>query len=130
MGERVVASYCTTFLKREMLHIYRQVSALDNYRTFVMTKALQNSDRFPFSDIELIPQPHMNPAAARLAEVCRAQAADRLSRRIPDAGFLLERRGADVMHIYFGHTGVHLLPFHQSAGINLALFRSTAPMSP
>ena len=26
---------------------------------------------------------------------------------------LLERRGADLMHIYFGHTGVHLLPFIQ-----------------
>src|SRR6202163_189927 len=24
---------------------------------------------------------------------------------------MLERRGADLMHIYFGHTGVHLLPF-------------------
>ena len=24
---------------------------------------------------------------------------------------LLQRRGADLMHIYFGHTGVHLLPF-------------------
>ena len=24
---------------------------------------------------------------------------------------LLERHGADLMHIYFGHTGVHLLPF-------------------
>ncbi len=39
MPEPVVASYCTTFLKREMLHIYRQVSSLQNYRTFVMTKA-------------------------------------------------------------------------------------------
>ena len=27
------------------------------------------------------------------------------------ASNLLERRGADLMHIYFGHTGVHLLPF-------------------
>jgi len=26
---------------------------------------------------------------------------------------LLERHGADLMHIYFGHTGVHLLPFIQ-----------------
>ena len=24
---------------------------------------------------------------------------------------LMERRPADLMHIYFGHTGVHLLPF-------------------
>src|SRR5678816_4711636 len=29
---------------------------------------------------------------------------------------LLERRGADLMHIYFGHTGVHLLPFIQCWG--------------
>ncbi len=26
---------------------------------------------------------------------------------------LLQRRPADLMHIYFGHTGVHLLPFIQ-----------------
>jgi len=44
MSKRVVASYCTTFLKPEMLHIYRQVRSLQDYETFVMTKALQNSD--------------------------------------------------------------------------------------
>ena len=55
MGDRVVASYCTTFLKPEMLHIYRQVRSLQSYRTFVMTKWLQNQDRFPFDDVELIP---------------------------------------------------------------------------
>ncbi|PYJ08522.1 MAG: colanic acid biosynthesis glycosyltransferase WcaL, partial [Verrucomicrobia bacterium] len=48
MGKRVVASYCTTFLKPEMLHIYRQVRSLRVYDTFVMTKALQNNDLFPF----------------------------------------------------------------------------------
>ena len=61
MGKRVVASYCTTFLKREMLHIYRQVRSLDAYDTFVMTKALQNSELFPFPDIEIIPKPPTNP---------------------------------------------------------------------
>ena len=40
MAKRVVASYCTTFLKPEMLHIYRQVRSLHEYETFVMTKAL------------------------------------------------------------------------------------------
>ena len=53
MGKPVVASYCTTFLKREMLHIYRQVTSLHDYDTFVMTKALQNSELFPFRDIEI-----------------------------------------------------------------------------
>ena len=55
MHQPTVASYCTTFLKREMLHIYRQVSSLQNYKTFVMTKAVQNAELFPFRDIELIP---------------------------------------------------------------------------
>ncbi|HEX8078437.1 MAG TPA: colanic acid biosynthesis glycosyltransferase WcaL, partial [Chthoniobacterales bacterium] len=61
MAKRVVASYCTTFLKPEMLHIYRQVRSLHEYDTFVMTKALQNIERFPFRDIELIPKPRSNP---------------------------------------------------------------------
>src|SRR5207244_3645250 len=51
MGKPVVASYCTTFLKPEMLHIYRQVRSLQDYDTFVMTKTLQNSELFPFGDI-------------------------------------------------------------------------------
>jgi len=61
MSKRVVASYCTTFLKPEMLHIYRQVRSLQEYDTFVMTKALQKIERFPFRDIELIPKPNNNP---------------------------------------------------------------------
>ena len=71
MPKLVVASYCTTFLKSEMLHIYRQVTALRDVQTFVMTKKLQNQERFPFDDIELIPKPRTNPVPARLAEVCR-----------------------------------------------------------
>ncbi len=43
-----------------MLHIYRQIASLRNTRTFVMTKALQNAVRFPFSATEIIPQPHTN----------------------------------------------------------------------
>ena len=34
----VVASYCATFLKPEMLHIYRQVTGLRRYKTFVVTR--------------------------------------------------------------------------------------------
>ena len=46
MSKLVVASYCTTFLKSEMLHIYRQVTALRDVSTFVMTKKMQNTERF------------------------------------------------------------------------------------
>ncbi|MFL6593970.1 MAG: glycosyltransferase [Chthoniobacterales bacterium] len=111
MPERVVASYCTTFLKREMLHIYRQVASLESYSTFVMTKAVQNPELFPFNDIELIENPPRNPIRhgylkylARRPPIVYRGEFQMLSK-------LLDRRGADLMHIYFGHTGVHLLPF-------------------
>ena len=55
MGKLVVASYCSSFLKSEMLHIYRQVKALRGVDTFVVTKEVQNPERFPFNNIEIIP---------------------------------------------------------------------------
>ncbi len=110
-GERVVASYCTTFLKREMLHIYRQVTALESYRTFVMTKSLQNTELFPFSDIELIPKPRRNPVRHGWLKFIRRKPPIVYRGEYQMLTRLLERRGADLMHIYFGHTGVHLLPF-------------------
>src|SRR4051812_22913715 len=111
MGERIVASYCTTFLKPEMLHIYRQVKSLQNYRTFVMTKALQNTDRFPFDDTELIPAPYMNPLRHGWMKFILRRPPIVYRGEYQMLSSLLERRGADLMHIYFGHTGVHLLPF-------------------
>ena len=58
----VVASYCTTFLKPEMRHIYRQVTGLRRYETFVMTRERLCADRFPYPEerIELIPRARKN----------------------------------------------------------------------
>ena len=111
MGKRVVASYCTSFLKSEMLHIYRQVCALRGVDTFVMTKAVQNPERFPFRDIELIPQPQMNLLRHGWLKFVRRRPPIVYRGEYQMLSSLLERRGADLMHIYFGHTGVHLLPF-------------------
>src|SRR5947209_19033319 len=111
MGERVVASYCTTFLKREMLHIYRQVTSLANYSTFVMTKAVQNAELFPFDDIELIEKPPRNPVRHGWLKYIMQRPPIVYRGEFQMLSKLLDRRGADLMHIYFGHTGVHLLPF-------------------
>ena len=107
----VVASYCTTFLKPEMLHIYRQVTGLRRYRTFVMTRERLCADQFPFPDVEMVPRARKNFLKRFYLKYIR---------RLPPVYYrgelqvlikLLKRRPADVMHIYFGHTGVHLLPF-------------------
>src|SRR4029077_21261183 len=106
MGRRVVASYCSSFLKSEMFHIYRQVKALRGVQTFVVTKEVPNAERFPFDDIEVIPKRRTNV----LVHVGR-----NFSQRVPPIVYrgeyqtldsLLRRHGADLMPIYFGHTGV------------------------
>jgi colanic acid/amylovoran biosynthesis glycosyltransferase len=111
MPKLVVASYCTTFLKSEMLHIYRQVTGLRGVQTFIMTKKLQNADRFPFDDIELIPKPRINPLRHGWMKFVERRPPIVYRGEYQALSTLLERRGADLMHIYFGHTGVHLLPF-------------------
>jgi colanic acid/amylovoran biosynthesis glycosyltransferase len=106
----LVASYCTYFLKAEMLHIYRQISRLVDFDTFVITKFRQNADVFPFSDVEelaparpgLIRRGYLKYLQRKPALIYRGEY--EASRRI------LIRRDPALMHIYFGNTGIHLLP--------------------
>ncbi len=106
-----VASYCTTFLKPEMLHIYRQVSGLKRYGTFVITRELMCADRFPFGDIEVLPTPVQPiPRRVYLKFIKRAGALHYRGEAEQLAG-LFARRQANLMHVYFGHTGVHLRSF-------------------
>lgn len=111
MGRRVVASYCSSFLKSEMLHIYRQVKALRGVDTFVVTKEIQNAERFPFDDIEVIPKRRTNLLVHGWLKFVERRPPIVYRGEYQTLESLLERHGADLMHIYFGHTGVHLLPF-------------------
>ena len=94
-----------------MLHIYRQVKALRGVNTFVMTKELQNAKRFPFSDIEIIPKQRMNLLRHGWLKFVKRRPPVVYRGEYRVLASLLARRRADLMHIYFGHTGVHLLPF-------------------
>ena len=111
MRRRVVASYCSSFLKSEMLHIYRQVKALRGVDTFVVTKEVQNAERFPFADVEVIPKRRTNLLVHGWLKFVERRPPIVYRGEYQTLDSLLERHGADLMHIYFGHTGVHLLPF-------------------
>ena len=108
-----VASYCTTFLKPEMLHIFRQVTGLERHRTFVLTKQRQSAGKFPFPDIEVIPPARSNFLRRFHLKYIRRAAPLIYRGEYRALTKILERRKPDVLHIYFGHTGVHLLPFLQ-----------------
>lgn len=112
MPKPIVASYCTTFLKPEMLHIYRQVTGLQRYSTFVVAKERIYADRFPFSDVELVPRkPRKNFIRRFWLKHVRKLPALYYRGELQGLMKIFRRRDADLMHIYFGHTGVHLLPF-------------------
>jgi colanic acid/amylovoran biosynthesis glycosyltransferase len=109
----IVASYCTTFLKPEMRHIYRQVTGLRRYDTFVMTRERMSEDRFPFAAdrIELIPRARKNFIKRFWLKYVRQLPPVYYRGELQVLIKLLKRRPANLMHAYFGHTGVHLLPF-------------------
>ena len=111
MEKPIVASYCTTFLKPEMLHIYRQVTALQRYETFIITKERLGADRFPFDDIELLPDAQQPLLRRFYLKYVQRVASLHYRGEMEQLVKLFDRRRADLMHIYFGHTGVHLRSF-------------------
>ncbi len=110
-----VASYCTTFLKPEMLHIYRQISGLRRWQTFVVTRERQCADLFPLptDGIEVLPRVRSNFARRFWLKYVKKEPPIVYRGEYGVLAGVLERRQADLLHVYFGHTGVHLLPFLQ-----------------
>ena len=107
----VVASYCTTFLKPEMLHIYRQVTGLQRYSTFVVARERMGEAEFPFPEIEVLPRARKNFVKRFWLKHVARKPPVYYRGELQVILKMLARRPADLMHIYFGHTGVHLAPF-------------------
>ncbi len=112
MSKPIVASYCTTFLKPEMLHIYRQVANLERYETFIVAKERQCEDKYPFEAVEILPRQWRKNFIRRFY-MKHIQKLPPIYYRgeMQEMEKIFARRRADLVHIYFGHTGVHLLPF-------------------
>jgi colanic acid/amylovoran biosynthesis glycosyltransferase len=113
----VAAQYIATFLKPEMLHLYRQVRALRAFHPAVFCQKREHADRFPFDDLTVLPKPRTHQLRrlwqkqllGRPITIYRSEA-----RRILRA---LLARDARLLHVYFGHIGVHLLPLLEIAPI-------------
>jgi colanic acid/amylovoran biosynthesis glycosyltransferase len=106
----VAAQYVATFLKPEMLHIYRQIRALERFRPVVICQKRENGADFPLEDVMVVPK----PATHQLRRIWQKQILGRPitiykseALRLAET---LEEIAASVLHVYFGHIGVHLLP--------------------
>jgi len=117
MAPPVAAQYVVTFLKPEMLHIYRQITALRAFRPVVFCQKREGVEAFPFADLVVLPKPRTHQLRrfvqkqllGRPITIYRSEA-----RRILAA---LHTSGARVLHVYFGHIGVHLLPLLEIADL-------------
>src|SRR5438045_8446642 len=53
----VVACYCATFLKPEMLHIYRQITSPTRVRPFVIAQKRAQAERYPSDAVTVVGKP-------------------------------------------------------------------------
>jgi colanic acid/amylovoran biosynthesis glycosyltransferase len=106
----VVAFYCATFLKPEMLHIYRQITALERVRPFVIAQKRENAAVFPFDEIDIVPKPATHFLRRFWFRQLQDQPWHISSRELRALVASLERSNAQLLHIFFGHIAVHLLP--------------------
>src|SRR5262249_3033945 len=106
----VIACYCATFLKPEMLHIYRQITGLKRCAPVVFAQKRENAERYPFEPVHIVPKAPTH----FLRRFWFRQLRDR-PWQISDAEMrrflaVLSETRARLLHIYFGHIAVHLLP--------------------
>ena len=112
----VVACYCATFLKPEMLHIYRQITSLTRVSPLVIAQKREEAERYPFDGITVVGKPALHFARRFWFKQVRA-APWQISRREVNALVgVLENAQAKLLHIYFGHIAAHLLPLIRAWG--------------
>lgn len=110
----VVALYCATFLKLEMLHIYRQINGLRRVRPVVIAQKREHAEEFPFEKLDLVEK----PATHFLRRFWFRQVCNKpwqlSGSEVQAITAILNRENAQLLHIFFGHIAVHLLPLIRS----------------
>ena len=108
----VIASYVSDFLKPDMLHVYRQVSGLQEVEPWVLTHKRECEDRFPFPKKHLVvlPKPRLRWWRRLIHKNIKHEPWRIYPWEVRHMLLELTRANAKLLHIYFGHIAVHLLP--------------------
>jgi colanic acid/amylovoran biosynthesis glycosyltransferase len=105
-----VAFYCATFLKPEMLHIYRQITGLRRVQPIVIAQKRENPDKFFFDKIDIVAKPATHFLRRFWFRQVRNKPWQISSRELRALIDVLNRENGQLLHIFFGHIAVHLLP--------------------
>ncbi|MEX1117916.1 MAG: glycosyltransferase [Terrimicrobiaceae bacterium] len=97
-----------------MLHVHRHVNALTDFHPLVITQKLRGS--WPGESPRVVKR-SITRELGRLVERCSGipwQVSDREARQITG---LIHRGRADLLHIFFGSSAIHLLPVIRKSSI-------------
>jgi len=110
----VVALFCATFLRPEMLHIHRQISGLSGFSPVVITQKCEGE--WAARQVEVVPRSGFRFVGRGLErwlgkpwQITGAEAEKMLS--------VMRRTEAALLHIFFGNVAVHLLPLMRRAEV-------------
>jgi colanic acid/amylovoran biosynthesis glycosyltransferase len=96
-----------------MLHIYRQITSLKRVEPFIIAQKREEAERYPFDKIAIVGKPRTHFARRFWFKQVRDtpwQISDSEVRKLKE---ILSKINADLLHVYFGHIAVHLLPLIQ-----------------
>jgi colanic acid/amylovoran biosynthesis glycosyltransferase len=105
-----VAIFCPTFLKPEMLHVYRQVAGLTTVSPVVLTFKRENADQFPFEPIRLVRRSPFRWWRRIWNVQIRKIPQGAYPTEVSSIGFLMAADRCQLLHIYFGNNGLFWLP--------------------
>lgn len=93
-----------------MLHIYRQITSLRRVEPFVIAQKREEAARYPFDRIAVVGKPATHFARRFWFKQVRDAPWQVSKAEVRKLTGILADVKAELLHIYFGHIGVHLLP--------------------
>src|SRR6478735_12204772 len=99
-----------------MLHIYRQITGLRRVRPIVVARKREEEQRFPFQPVYLVAKPPTHFLRRFWFRQLRDEPWLISHNELEKLVRILDAKEARLLHIYFGHIAVHLLPLIRAWG--------------
>jgi colanic acid/amylovoran biosynthesis glycosyltransferase len=93
-----------------MLHIYRQITGLKRVRPVVIAQKRANEKQFPLSPVYVVGKPPSHLFRRLWHKQLRDEPWQLSRTELSAITSILQKTGAQLLHIYFGHIAAHLLP--------------------
>ncbi len=108
----VVASYIADFLKRDMVHVFRQLHGLQEVEPHVFTHNRENEDTFPWQEkrLTILKKPRSRWLRRLVYKQILQQPWQMYRAELRQWILDLTRLDAKVLHIYFGHIAPQFIP--------------------